>query len=91
MDEWATEAPHSPGGVLAYVELAAIIVSDEIGSYWEAAQRAPVLSERDLGYAALLRASTRRWLNGLDVEEAVQQERAARNAERTEIIERTLR
>src|ERR1700676_3501244 len=77
MGKWATEEPRSPGGVLAYVDLVMEILRSETNGGGFLGYSGPVLTERDLGNAMLLLASCRRWLNEQDIDEAVQQERAA--------------
>jgi hypothetical protein len=64
------------GGVLAYVELAAAIIFDEVKQSTGAEMGTPASSACDLSYEVRLLASVRNWLNERDIAKMATAERA---------------
>ena len=77
MAEWAEERPVSPHGVLSYVELVSEIIAGELASRFRE-EGGIVQSELDLNYALELLVGVRKWVNALDLQDALGQERGFR-------------
>lgn len=75
MSEGSEEEPETPHGALLYIELVSDIVAGELMSRYRP-EGGIVTTERDLGYALELLNGVHGWVNRLDWQDAVEQERA---------------
>ena len=75
LEELTTERPDTPHAILAYVELVSEILAEEMASRYRE-EGGIASSESEHRYALDLLVQVRNWVNGLDMKDAVEQQRA---------------